>query len=902
MALHLKSKSPLRVNKLAGALIAIAAFLVQPLVTLNIPSAFALSASSSDVWITAAMPDPTAFTDTDGEYIVLQNQTGSLVDMSGWKLDDGGAATVTLSGSVAASDTYKVCRNATSYVDCDQEWTGMSLSNLGDTITLVNSSASRVDRVSYTGSQVTPGTETTFSAHYDPTSVTVCASGCDYTALQDAVDAVADGGVVTLNGDITTSSEVTITKAVTLDGNGHHTLSPTFAKSSSDNNSAIGVIGASGVTIQNLTIDGTLGTTLHGVNLYEASNAQLNNLNIHDNDRYGVVVNSSDVTIDSITTSGNGWGGVNVDMVTQPASATMTGVNSQDELNALYVEGSGASMTDNTTSQQYYEYPAGSGVYHTKASDLGLVVNTTTRKAYDTIQAAINDSSTVAGDTINVSAGTYVENVNVSKAVTLQGAGADVTEIVATNGSATPLSFSTNNATVDGFMITHDYTPSELSAWNFNNNGVQFGQLTTGNTVSNSIITLNRNGVYINNAQGNALIDNVIADNRTGINMTNNVNGTEIVGNIITENWTVGLVMYTATPSLTTDLSTLTVSDNIFDQNWYTEVLVKDANFSGALELSDNIFTDDPVTYSTSDSTSLNEPGFAAQKPIGLGDGTAVKPAQEYPTLRIYNSPSASLSYSTDDLVVGDDDYVLANDDVIVTIPQDAVITPTDAGSWNGVVSAPHTVTTGVNLPSGNTLGLAIEVGSPDTTLTFSKAVKLVFPDQAGKLVGWQAPGSGTFTPITTDCSAYLPDLDAGMPVGGDCKTTDGADLVIWTKHFTTFATYTVATTNGGGSGSGSGGGTTTASPTPTPTTIFGGVFNVTPNQGTTSGNGIKDDNGEILGTNTSPKKTTASASAKDNGGTVLGLAWYWWLAILAALGLVWWGFSAWRTRRSDTF
>jgi len=900
MALRFKSNSLLRVKKLAGALIAIAAFLLQPFTVINLQTAFA--ATPSDVWITAAMPNPTGV-DANGEYITLENQTASPVDLSGWKIDDGGTAG-TLSGTIAASGTYKLCADASvssTATGCDGQWSGMSLVNTGDTITLTDGTTT-IDQVSYSSS--TEGSEVTFSTHTPvpvPVSVTACAAGCDYTSLQAAINAVASGGTVTLASNLATTSQVTISKPLTINGAGY-TLAPGFAKSDNSNNAAIGVIGASGVTIQNLTIDGTLGTNLHGVNLYEVSNTQLNNLNIHDNDRYGVVVNSSDITINSITTSGNGWGGINVDMVTQPASATMAGVNSQDEFNALFVEGSGASITDSTTGQQYYEYPAGSGVYHTKTSDLGSVVNTTSHKAYDTIQAAINDSATQAGDVINVSAGSYVENVNVSKAVTLQGAGANVTEIVATNGNATPLFFSGSNATVDGFTITHDYTPSELSAWSFNNNGVQFGQLTTGNTVSNSLITLNRNGVYINNAQGNALIDNIIADNRTGINMTNNVNDTEIIGNVITENWTIGLVMYTATPSLTTDLSTMTVSDNIFDQNWYTEVLVKDANFSGALELSDNDFTDDPVTYSTSDSASLNEPGFGAQKPVGLGDGTAVKPAQEYPTLRIYNSPNASLSYSTDELEVGDDDYVLANDDVVVTIPQDAVITPTDAGSWNGVVSAPHTVTTGVNLPSGNTLGLAIEVGSPDTTLTFSKVVKLVFPGQAGKLVGWQAPGSSTFTPITTDCSTYLPDLDAGMPVGGDCKTTDGTDLVIWTKHFTTFATYTVATTNGGGSGNGSGGSSTTVSPAPTPTTIFGGVFNVTPNQGTTSGNGIKDDDGEILGTNTVPRKTTASASAKNSDGIILGLAWYWWLAILAALGLVWWVVSAWRTRRSDTF
>lgn len=56
------------------------------------------------------------------------------------------------------------------------------------------------------------------------------------------------------------------------------------------------------------------------------------------------------------------------------------------------------------------------------------------------------------------------------------------------------------------------------------------------------------------------------------------------------------------------------------------------------MDVTNNIFTDDPVTFTTSSDPSLNEPGFAEQKPAvdGIG-GDAEKPLEDLPTLRIYN-------------------------------------------------------------------------------------------------------------------------------------------------------------------------------------------------------------------------------------------------------------------------
>ena len=163
----------------------------------------------------------------------------------------------------------------------------------------------------------------------------------------------------------------------------------------------------------------------------------------------------------------------------------------------------------------------------------------------------------------------------VGKEVTIIGAGAEDTLIVATNGNKT-LTFASNGATVSGFTITHEYTAEELSEWSFNNNGVIFLNMCAGNTLRDCVVTMNRNGIYLNNCQNNSIIDNMIVNNRTGINMTNNINGTEIYGNTIADNWTVGLVFYCLDAGiLFRRIYQLSLEENIFDGNWYSEILLR---------------------------------------------------------------------------------------------------------------------------------------------------------------------------------------------------------------------------------------------------------------------------------------------------------------------------------------
>ena len=131
-------------------------------------------------------------------------------------------------------------------------------------------------------------------------------------------------------------------------------------------------------------------------------------------------------------------------------------------------------------------------------------------------------------------------------------------------------------------------------------------------------------------------------------------------------------------------------------------------------------------------------------------------------------------------------------------------------GNWNGMLQLPmvkaSTVFTpaadaGYNSPVSQSV---IEIGVFDTVINLSKAVRILIPGMAGQYAGFQR--GSVFTAITLTCSADTQVAGDALAIGADCKTTSGADMVIWTKHFTLFGTYTQTANSGGGSSGGGGG------------------------------------------------------------------------------------------------
>ncbi|TEB14841.1 Chitinase A1 precursor [Pelotomaculum sp. FP] len=131
-------------------------------------------------------------------------------------------------------------------------------------------------------------------------------------------------------------------------------------------------------------------------------------------------------------------------------------------------------------------------------------------------------------------------------------------------------------------------------------------------------------------------------------------------------------------------------------------------------------------------------------------------------------------------------------DPVQVTIPAGATVSAPEG--WNGAIHMPAVRSNGsvtVTPDTGKTatVNAVIEIGYGDVPLTFNKAVRILIPGQAGKDVGYSR--GGVFTKITNVLTSDSQEAGDALISGGDGKIDAGDDLVIWTKHFTQFVTYT---------------------------------------------------------------------------------------------------------------
>lgn len=137
---------------------------------------------------------------------------------------------------------------------------------------------------------------------------TVVLSGSDYEVSQPVVienkeNIVIDGNGATIKASSAEGASImsATSKSIAVAADTQTDLA----------NNIINVSGATNVTIRNLTIEGALH---HGINIWECENVVIENVTITDSVATAITINGSNVTLNSVTTSGSGWGGVNVDL------------------------------------------------------------------------------------------------------------------------------------------------------------------------------------------------------------------------------------------------------------------------------------------------------------------------------------------------------------------------------------------------------------------------------------------------------------------------------------------------------------------------------------------------------------------------------------------------------------
>jgi parallel beta-helix repeat protein len=192
----------------------------------------------------------------------------------------------------------------------------------------------------------------------------------------------------------------------------------------------------------------------------------------------------------------------------------------------------------------------------------------TVQDPYQNISSGISYASD--GDTVFVYNGTYYEQLNVNKTITLQGQDSQLT-IIDANQSGAVVTVEANNVTITGFTLQN-------SGENFS--GVSILD-SAGSKVHDNIVESDYEGIYLFNSSGNTLTDNEILDNYYGISLDSSY-ADNITQNTVSSNNDTGIRL--------SNSSNIAVADNNIARNTFGIALITSDN---------NTLTDNGISLGT---------------------------------------------------------------------------------------------------------------------------------------------------------------------------------------------------------------------------------------------------------------------------------------------------------------
>jgi len=138
-----------------------------------------------------------------------------------------------------------------------------------------------------------------------------------------------------------------------------------------------------------------------------------------------------------------------------------------------------------------------------------ITVNASGGADYTRIQDAVNAVGN--GDTILVAAGTYNENVDVTKSINIIGAGAEITTVKAYNPNASVFHITANYANISGFTITGSTGGYYSGIYGFKA-GIYIDHAFYAN-ISNNNASNNSIGIFVNDYPNAYIINNTATNN-----------------------------------------------------------------------------------------------------------------------------------------------------------------------------------------------------------------------------------------------------------------------------------------------------------------------------------------------------------------------------------------------------